>query len=76
MPLLTLAALPAMISTAPPARELDETLVSPGLLGLSVVLALAAATWLLIRSMNRQIRKVDCEEGPAPGRTGGADPAG
>jgi hypothetical protein len=33
--------------------------VSPGVLGFLVVAALGVATWLLIRSMNRQIRKID-----------------
>jgi hypothetical protein len=33
--------------------------VSPGVLGFLVVAALGVATWLLIRSMNRQMRKID-----------------
>ena len=43
--------------------------VSPGVLGFLVVAALGVATWLLIRSMNRQMRKIDLpddsEDAPA-----------
>jgi hypothetical protein len=45
--------------------------VTPGLLGFLVVAALAVATWLLIRSMNRQIRRIDLPDEDVPGR---ADP--
>ena len=40
----------------------DESKVNPGVLGFLVVALLGVATWLLIRSMNRQLRKVDFEE--------------
>jgi hypothetical protein len=33
--------------------------VTPGVLGFLVVAALGVATWLLIRSMTRQLRKID-----------------
>jgi hypothetical protein len=36
--------------------------VSPGVLGFLVVAALGVATWLLIRSMSRQMRKIDFDE--------------
>lgn len=36
--------------------------VTPGVLGFIVVALLGVATWLLIRSMNRQLRKVDFPE--------------
>jgi hypothetical protein len=57
----------------------DDSSVSPGVLGFVVVALLGIATWLLIRSMNRQIRKIDIPEEedadrPAedePGRNGG-----
>ena len=42
--------------------------VSPGLLGFLVLLALGIATYLLWRSMNRQLRKVDFVEPPQPQR--------
>jgi hypothetical protein len=48
------------------AQELNDDTVSPGLLGLGVVVALGVATWLLIRSMNRQLRKIDFDEGDRP----------
>jgi hypothetical protein len=60
------------------AKELNDDTVSPGLLGLAVVAALGVATWLLIRSMNRQLRKIDFDEG-GPARNPAdrpADPAG
>lgn len=40
----------------------DSDKVTPGVLGFVVVALLGVATWLLIRSMNRQLRKVDFEE--------------
>lgn len=40
----------------------DESKVTPGLLGFAVVALLGLATYLLIRSMNRQIRRIDLPE--------------
>ena len=40
-------------------RAVEESNVNPGLLGFVVVALLGVATWLLIRSMNRQIKKID-----------------
>ena len=40
-------------------RAVEESIVNPGLLGFVVVALLGVATWLLIRSMNRQIKKID-----------------
>ena len=37
----------------------DESKVTPGLLGFGVVALLGVATYLLIRSMNRQIKRID-----------------
>ena len=42
----------------------DKNNVNPGLLGFVVVALLGVATWLLIRSMQRHLRKVDFDEGP------------
>lgn len=42
--------------------SVDSDKVTPGVLGFVVVALLGVATWLLIRSMNRQLRKVDFEE--------------
>ena len=41
----------------------DKDKVNPGLLGFVVVALLGVATWLLIRSMQRHLRKVDFDEG-------------
>ena len=41
----------------------DKNKVNPGLLGFIVVALLGVATWLLIRSMQKQLRKVDFDEG-------------
>jgi len=43
----------------PTVRAVEESNVNPGLLGFVVVAVLGVATWLLIRSMNRQIKKID-----------------
>jgi hypothetical protein len=40
----------------------DKSKVNPGLLGFVVVALLGVATWLLIRSMQRHLRKVDFDE--------------
>ena len=41
---------------------LDKNNVNPGALGFVVVALLGVATWLLIRSMQRQLGKIDFEE--------------
>jgi hypothetical protein len=41
----------------------DKNKVNPGLLGFVVVALLGVATWLLIRSMQKHLRKVDFDEG-------------
>lgn len=46
----------------------DDSQVTPGVLGFLVVAALGVATWLLLRSMRRQMRKIDFEEPPVGGR--------
>jgi hypothetical protein len=45
---------------------LDENKVTPGIIGFLVFLALGAATWMLLKSMNRQFKKVDFVEEPEP----------
>jgi hypothetical protein len=55
----------AQPSTPPFAPEppagLDPTTVTPGVLGFTVMLILGIATYLLIRSMNRHLRKIPRE---------------
>ncbi|GAB1821243.1 hypothetical protein [Herbidospora sp. RD11066] len=46
-----------MISTATPAT--DPTAIGPGLLGFLVVAAIGVALFFLIKSMNRQIAKIE-----------------
>ena len=43
----------------PLAIPLNNDTVSPGFLGFGVVVALGVALYLLIRSMNRQISRID-----------------
>jgi hypothetical protein len=43
----------------PIAAVLTDQDVSPGVLGFVVVALLGVATWLLVRSMQRQIKKID-----------------
>jgi hypothetical protein len=40
----------------------DSDQVAPGLLGFLVVAAIGAATWFLIKSMNKQLKKIDFDE--------------
>ena len=64
----------------------EDSRVTPGVLGFLVVALLGVATYLLIRSMNRQIRRIDLPEetvepardpdpGPEQGSTGDSAPA-
>ena len=48
-----------LTAVGPTVRAVEESNVNPGLLGFMVVALLGVATWLLIRSMNRQIKKID-----------------
>jgi hypothetical protein len=40
----------------------SEDRVTPGILGFLVVAALGVATWFLIKSMNKQLKKIDFDE--------------
>jgi DNA gyrase/topoisomerase IV subunit B len=62
----------ATVLAAAAAQELNEDTVSPGLLGFGVFVAMAVATWLLIRSMNRHLRKINFDDGSEPGKAGKA----
>ncbi|WP_019357708.1 hypothetical protein [Streptomyces sp. AA1529] len=60
----------------PLAKDLDENKVTPGVLGFVVFALIGAAVWMLMKSMNKHMRRVDFEEpaGTAPaaaGATGG-----
>jgi hypothetical protein len=70
--LLPLAASPTPAPPLAPA-EIDPDRVTPGLLGLIFFVALAVAVYLLWRSMNTQLKRVDF---PEESSTGGSGPAG
>ncbi|WP_346098885.1 hypothetical protein [Streptomyces olivaceiscleroticus] len=63
----------AMTHLVPLAKDLDENKVTPGVLGFIVFAVIGGAVWLLMKSMNKHMRKVDFEE--KPGETGPAAPA-
>ncbi|MGC0419287.1 hypothetical protein [Embleya sp. AB8] len=44
----------------------EESKVTPGLLGFVVVAGIAVATWFLLKSMNRQLKRVDFEQDGKP----------
>lgn len=46
------------------AEALDESKVTPGLLGFVVFAALGVATWFLAKSMNKQFKRVNFVEEP------------
>lgn len=47
------------------AKEVDADKVSPGLLGFVVFALIGLAAWGLMKSMNKQMKKIDFEETPA-----------
>jgi hypothetical protein len=52
----------ATVLAGPVVLAIQDQKVSPGVLGFLVVASLGVATWLLIRSMGRQIKKIDFSE--------------
>lgn len=48
------------------AKEVDADKVSPGLLGFVVFALIGLAAWGLMKSMNKQMKKIDFEEAPVP----------
>ena len=52
----------AAVLAVPVVRAIEDQKVSPGVLGFLVVAAIGIATWLLIRSMNRQLHKISFSE--------------
>lgn len=57
------------------ADDFDKDKVTPGLLGFIVFAVLGGAVWLLMKSMNKHMRKVDFEEQPEEGKAGTDAPA-
>ena len=62
------------MSGLPERLAVEASAVTPGLLGFVVVALLGVATYLLIRSMNRQIRRIDLPEEPEPPTREGEGP--
>lgn len=56
----------ALNQLLPLAKEVDDNKVTPGVLGFLVFAALAVGVWLLMKSMNRHMGKIDFEEAPDP----------
>lgn len=63
----------ALTHLVPLAEELDKNKVTPGVLGFIVFAVLAVGVWLLMKSMNRHMGRVDFEETPETAET--AEPA-
>ena len=59
----------ALTHLVPLAKEVDDNKVTPGVLGFLVFAALAVGVWLLMKSMNRHMGKVDFAERDASGET-------
>jgi hypothetical protein len=58
-----------------PLAEVDENKVTPGVLGFIVFAVMALAVWGLMKSMSKQMNKVDFKEAPDPEAESGASPA-
>jgi hypothetical protein len=55
--------------------EIDPNSVRPGWVALLIVLALGAATVLLMRNMGKQLKKIDFDDDSAAGRAPSDGPA-
>ncbi|MDQ1036467.1 CHASE1-domain containing sensor protein [Streptomyces sp. V3I8] len=69
----------ALTHLVPLAKEVDENKVTPGVLGFIVFAVMALAVWGLMKSMNRQLGRVDFEEdadSEAPAAAGSAGSSG
>jgi hypothetical protein len=53
-----------MTHLVPLAKEVDENKVTPGVLGFVVFAAMALAVWVLMKSMNRHMGRVEFKEQP------------
>lgn len=56
----------ALTHLVPLAKEVDENKVTPGVLGFIVFAVMALAVWGLMKSMNRQLGRVDFTEEADP----------
>ncbi len=53
-----------MTHLVPFAAEVDEDKVTPGVLGFIVFAVMALAVWGLMKSMNKQMGRIEFKEGP------------
>ncbi|GAA4903227.1 hypothetical protein GCM10023237_23210 [Streptomyces coeruleoprunus] len=49
------------------AKDFDPNKVTPGVLGFIVFAVMALGVWMLLKSMNRHMNRVNFEEAPEPG---------
>ncbi|MEO3976076.1 hypothetical protein [Streptomyces sp. CAU 1734] len=63
----------AMTHVATLAKELDENKVTPGVLGFLVFAALAVGVWILMKSLNTHMGRVNFEEAPEVAPDGPAE---
>lgn len=52
-----------MSALIPLAEELDEYAVTPGVLGFIVFAVLGVAVWILLKSMSKQLTRIDFDDG-------------
>ncbi|WP_371662276.1 hypothetical protein [Streptomyces sp. NBC_00280] len=69
MPDMSASASLAMTHLLPFAAEVDEDKVTPGVLGFIVFAVMALAVWALMKSMNKQMGRIEFKEAPDPERT-------
>ncbi|MBA0054229.1 hypothetical protein E0L36_26255 [Streptomyces sp. AJS327] len=50
------------VQLLPLAKELDENKVTPGVLGFLVFAVIGLAVWMLMKSMNRHMNRVDFDQ--------------
>ena len=64
-----------LLTTAPPAGEIDPNTVRPGWVALLIILALGAAVALLMKNMSKQLKRIDIDptDGPDTPQAGTAD---
>ncbi|MGY1497953.1 hypothetical protein ACW4TU_15365 [Streptomyces sp. QTS52] len=66
MPDMSASASLAMTHLLPFAAEVDEDKVTPGVLGFIVFAVMALAVWALMKSMNKQMGRIEFKEAPDP----------
>ncbi|MGW1719920.1 hypothetical protein [Streptomyces sp. NPDC002156] len=66
MPDMSASASLAMTHLVPFAAEVDEDKVTPGVLGFIVFAVMALAVWGLMKSMNKQMGRIDFKEPTDP----------